>query len=263
MRSFLIALVLLLWLILGWLYYQDYNKCCGNTQQESSTPVISEKAGPILFSWGISIPILSDGWPRMRDSLALFATDSSSLEIAGFYCTNGTPDETDSTGFKRALETRKLFPQIPDERIIILSKGVNCDSSFRSSVFESVSFSLRKRTENIKEIDDRTLIYFPPNSTNKLNSEEVEAYLNDVAERVKKSGETVVLTGHTDAVGPVESNIVLGQKRANIIRDYLLTKGISNDKIKSTSKGESEPLGENSTPSGKAKNRRTELQIIK
>ncbi|MBP6234781.1 MAG: OmpA family protein [Saprospiraceae bacterium] len=263
MRNFLIALVLLLWLILGWLYYQDYNKCCGNTKQDSSTPVLSEKTGPILFNWGISTPILGDGWPRMRDSLAMFASDSSSLEIAGFYCMDASPEETESTGLNRAMETRKLFPEIPDDRIIILSKSIDCDSSFKSSRFESVSFSLRKRTENIKEIDDRTLIYFPPNSTNKLNSVEVEAYLDDVAERVTKSGETVLLTGHTDAVGPAESNIVLGQKRANIIRDYLLGKGIAADKIRSTSKGEAEPLGENDTASGKAKNRRTELQIIK
>jgi len=263
MRSLLIALVLLLWLILGWLYYQDYNKCCSNTMHESSTPVLSENSGPILFSWGTSLPILGDGWPRMRDSLALFASDSSSLEIAGYFCINGAPDETDSTGFKRAMETRKLFTEIPDDRIIILSKGVDCDSSYRISEFESVVFSRRKRTENIKEIDDRTLIYFPPNSTEKLNSLEVEAYLDDVAIRVIKSGETILLTGHTDNVGPSEPNILLGQKRADIIRDYLVSKGVAGDKIKSTSKGETEPLVENTTVSGKAKNRRTELQIIK
>ena len=105
------------------------------------------------------------------------------------------------------------------------------------------------------------MIYFPPNSTNKLNSVEVEAYLDDVAERVTKSLGKVPC--ETTGVGPAESNIVLGQKRANIIRDYLLGKGIAADKIRSTSKGEAEPLGENDTASGKAKNRRTELQIIK
>ncbi len=263
MRSLLIALLLLLWLILGWLYYQDYNKCCGSTKEVSSTPVMSEKTGQILFNWGKSTPILGDGWPRMRDSLALFASDSSSLEIAGYYCKEGSPEETEDTGLNRAMEIKKLFPEIPDDRIITISKSVQCDSSFKSSKFESVSFNLRKRTENIKEIDDRTLIYFPPNSTNKLNSKEVETYLNNVAERLKKSGETVLLTGYTDAAGPAESNIILGQKRANIIRDYLLGKGIPGDKIKSTSKGEVEPLAENDTASGKAKNRRTELQIIK
>jgi len=263
MRSLLIALLLLLWLILGWLYYQDYNKCCNGMMEEPSTPVISEKSGPILFNWGKSIPILGEGWPRMRDSLALFAKDNSSLEIAGWFCKDALPEENDSTGMLRAIETRKLFPEIPDDRIILLSKGIDCDSTMRTSMFESVSFNLRQRTENIKEIDDRTLIYFPPNSTQKLRDNEVEPYLDDVAERVKKSGETVVLTGHTDDVGPAESNLGLGQKRADVIKNYLKGKGVSSDKIKSTTKGETEPLAENNTAEGRAQNRRTELQIIK
>ena len=86
MRSFLIALLALLWLILGWLYYQDYNKCCGGKKEVSVVPAVVEKTGPILFNWGNGVPILGNGWPNMRDSLALFASDTTSLEIISYYC---------------------------------------------------------------------------------------------------------------------------------------------------------------------------------
>lgn len=263
MRSLLIGLLVLLWLILGWLYYQDYGKCCLGTKEDATTTDVMVRKGPILFAWASAVPILGESWPDMRDSLAMFATDSTSLEITGWYCKNSTPDETENTGLQRAMEVRKLFSGIPDDRIILLSKEFDCDSSYRSGNFEALAFNQRIRTKHIKEIDDRTLIYFPSNSTRKLNQDEVEAYLDDVAERVKNTGETVQLTGHTDGVGPADKNLILGQERADIIRQYLTEKGVGKDKITSVSKGETEPIAENNTAEGRSKNRRTELQIIK
>ena len=98
---------------------------------------------------------------------------------------------------------------------------------------------------------------------NKLNNSEIEAYLDQVAKRVKETGESVRLTGHTDSLGSSSSNITLGQRRANRIADYLIGQGVRRSQINSTSKGESEPVATNHTEVGRAKNRRTELQIIK
>ena len=87
--------------------------------------------------------------------------------------------------------------------------------------------------------------------------------MNDVATRVIASKEQIVLTGHTDNVGSDESNLALGQSRADIVKNYLIQKGVAADKISSTSKGESSPIADNTTEDGRTKNRRTELQIIK
>jgi len=263
MRNFLIALILILMCILGWLYYSDAKKCCPTDDNATIVPIKEVKSGPLLFRWGSSAPITGVGWPRMRDSLAMFATDSSSLEIVGRYCLNALPEENENLGLQRASELRKLFTSIPDEHIILISKGIDCSSVDKEGPFEPYAFNVKKRTENIKEIDDKTLIYFPSNSTRKLNSAEVEAYLSDVAERVKKTGESIVLIGHSDSVGPADANEILAQERADIIRDYLISKGVETAKIKSSSKGEAEPIDDNNTNTGRANNRRTELQIIK
>ncbi|MBL0102264.1 MAG: hypothetical protein IPP49_21340 [Saprospiraceae bacterium] len=52
MRSFLIALLILLWLILGWLYYQDYNNCCTGKNEVAAAPVLTEKQDR-YFSTGV------------------------------------------------------------------------------------------------------------------------------------------------------------------------------------------------------------------
>lgn len=263
MRNFLIAFLLLLYLIFGWLSCRDHKKCCSGEQDVSAVPVISNKTGPLLFAHNDSLPITGEGWAKLRDSLLTLASDSTSLEISGWYCTNLNPVETESLAMARAREVRKLFAEIPDERIILLSQGVTCDSLRINRNDVAASFASRVRTANIKEIADRTLIYFPFNSTSKLNNLEVENYLNDVVARVIKSGESITLTGHTDNIGSDKSNLALGQQRADIIKRFLVEKGVSPDKIQATTKGESTPIAENTSENGRAKNRRTELQIIK
>jgi outer membrane protein OmpA-like peptidoglycan-associated protein len=263
MRFFLIAFLFLLWLILGWLFYRDKQECCAKEMDVSAVPVQQQKTGPILFSYNNSRPILGDGWPKLRDSLATIASDSTALEIAGWYCTNTMPPETAELGLARANEVRKLFPNIQDDKLVIQALAINCDSSRIKTIDESVAFSLRKRTANIKETADGTMIYFPFNSTKKLNNAEVEAYLNDVADRVNKSGESISLIGHTDNIGSDHSNEILGMQRATIVRDYLLIKKVAPEKIKIESDGESRPFADNNTEIGRAQNRRTELKIIK
>lgn len=254
---------MLLWLILGWLFYRDKHTCCTGEKDVSAVPVTIQKTGPILFGYNNSNPIIGEGWLKMRDSLTQFANDTSSLEITGWYCTNLTPPENEAIGLSRAAEVRKQFPNVPDDHIILISKAVDCDNGRVNINEEAVSFAARIRTANIKETADGTLIYFPFNSTQKLNNAEVESYLNDVAERVNKSGESISLTGHTDDVGSDVSNLSLGRKRAEIVKSYLLGQGVNASKIQIDSKGESVPVAENTSEDGRAKNRRTELKIIK
>ena len=107
------------------------------------------------------------------------------------------------------------------------------------------------------------VIYFPYNSTNKLNDNEIEEYLQDVARDIKDNGGQVVLEGHTDDKGREVKNIELGQRRANVIMDYLLGQGLLRSQISANSKGESSPVATNATAVGRAKNRRVELKIIR
>ncbi len=263
MRNPLIALMVLLWLMLGWMYSRDYNSCCTNdATQPSATVQPIQKSGPLLFNYASVLPLVGDGWPRMKDSLVNLVDKTHKLEIIGKYCANTVPPEDEALGISRAKEIRKLFAELSDEQILLATQRVDCEEVNLSQLFESTSLAIRINTANIKEKADAIDIYFSFGSTNKLNNAEVEKYLDDIAQRVISSGATIQLIGHTDNIGSTEANVQFGQRRADIVKNYLLAKGVNPSKIVSTSSGDTQPVQSNDTELGRAANRRTELKII-
>jgi len=72
----------------------------------------------------------------------------------------------------------------------------------------------------------------------------------------------VSIEGHTDNVGKEVMNMRLSQRRAEAVRDYLVAKGISPDRLEAVGYGPTKPIASNKTVKGKAKNRRTEFRIV-
>ena len=72
----------------------------------------------------------------------------------------------------------------------------------------------------------------------------------------KNSSVTVVLEGHADERGTREYNLALGERRANAAKDYLMTYGISSDRISVLSYGKERPVDSGSNPLAWSKNRR-------
>ncbi|MCS6824904.1 MAG: OmpA family protein [Cytophagaceae bacterium] len=87
--------------------------------------------------------------------------------------------------------------------------------------------------------------------------------LNKLVESLNKNKKLVIeIAGHTDNVGKDADNMRLSQRRANAIRDYLISKGISEKRLLAKGYGEKFPLVSNDTEEGRAKNRRTEIRVI-
>jgi outer membrane protein OmpA-like peptidoglycan-associated protein len=72
----------------------------------------------------------------------------------------------------------------------------------------------------------------------------------------------VSIEGHTDSVGGEASNMRLSQRRAEAVRDFLVSKGVSPTRLEAIGYGPTKPLMSNKTARGKAKNRRTEFRIV-
>lgn len=88
--------------------------------------------------------------------------------------------------------------------------------------------------------------------------------LNDLAEILKiKNTMVVEIQGHTDNVGKEEENTRLSQKRAEEVKKYLVAKGIEAKRIQAKGYGPTLPIADNATDEGRAKNRRTSLNVIK
>jgi outer membrane protein OmpA-like peptidoglycan-associated protein len=84
--------------------------------------------------------------------------------------------------------------------------------------------------------------------------------LNEIVAMLKANpGSSLVLEGHTDATGEDEFNQLLSQKRTESLRKYLITQGIDPNRVQTGSFGESKPKFLNTTPKGRALNRRVEV----
>ena len=87
--------------------------------------------------------------------------------------------------------------------------------------------------------------------------------LDDLVDYLKrKPNERIEIGGHTDNVGSDAKNLVLSLERAKSIVEYLVSKGISNDRLVAKGYGAEEPIEENTTEEGRQKNRRTEVKIL-
>ena len=87
------------------------------------------------------------------------------------------------------------------------------------------------------------------------------AKLDQIADALRGKEQPMVVFGYTDNVGTYDNNMALSQKRAQAVRDYLVTKGIPNDLISAQGKGPDMPVAENTSIEGRAQNRRVEIVV--
>lgn len=87
--------------------------------------------------------------------------------------------------------------------------------------------------------------------------------LNKAADLLKDNATMIIeIGGHTDNLGSDDLNLALSQKRADAVMEYLKLAGIEEARLKAKGYGETQPIADNSTDDGRAKNRRTEFEIV-
>lgn len=93
---------------------------------------------------------------------------------------------------------------------------------------------------------------------------EIDGFLSDLKGDTGDGAAMFVVAGHTDNVGNDEYNYELGKKRADAVSRYLITqKKLDPMRVLPVSYGESSPVSDNSTPQGRAKNRRVEILVYR
>ena len=87
--------------------------------------------------------------------------------------------------------------------------------------------------------------------------------LNDVADALTKQDKdsAIVVEGYTDSQGKDAMNQELSQKRAESVRTYLVSRGIASDRITAQGFGPGKPIADNTSPEGRANNRRVEIVV--
>ncbi len=129
--------------------------------------------------------------------------------------------------------------------------------------------------ESFKEIDDvicldkidigTTIVlnnvFFDVNKATLRKESEIE--LDKLVDILTKNPKIKIeVSGHTDSDGETQANLTLSDARAHAVKDYLIAKGISADRIIYVGHGEDKPVAPNDTPENKQLNRRTEIKIL-
>ncbi len=92
---------------------------------------------------------------------------------------------------------------------------------------------------------------------------EGKAKLDDLVSKVKGINlEVIIAVGHTDSVGSDAYNQKLSVRRSEAVKAYLVSKGIEKNRVYTEGKGEKQPVADNKTAEGRAKNRRVEIEVV-
>ena len=92
---------------------------------------------------------------------------------------------------------------------------------------------------------------------------EGKAKLDDLVGKIKGINlEVIIAVGHTDSVGSDAYNQKLSVSRSEAVKAYLVSKGIEKNRVYTEGKGEKQPVADNKTAEGRAKNRRVEIEVV-
>ncbi|MBR9845032.1 MAG: OmpA family protein [Algicola sp.] len=121
----------------------------------------------------------------------------------------------------------------------------------------------------VERVDDGIVVTFDENSgvyfdTNKYNINNAsQETLNKLANVfVEFPNTNILVVGHTDSVGADDYNMTLSKNRAYAVTNYLVGKGLNSGRFTTNWFGESQPMYDNSTAEGRAKNRRVNVAIL-
>ena len=205
--------------------------------------------------------------PYLIDSLSNFLKNNynKQLELIGKY---NNLENNSNLGVLRANALKNEFINNGFKPTKIATTGINNSFSFnKKDVFnngvdihiiplnkitlDSLENELTNKTLYLKYTDNKILI-----------NSELNNYISLLKQYLKNnSTKTVEITGHTDNKGYYENNLIIGQNKANALKEYFTKNGISKNKINTFSKGESEPIANKYTEEGKALNNRIEIKI--
>ena len=227
---------------------------------------IYDETAPFIHPDGATLYFSSDGHESMGGLDVFYSRkDSTSAwrkpQNMGFPL-NNTRDNcgfcTNLAGDKGYISTHK--DNMPSNNMVVYE--VTIPRKFRPLPTIIIKEESRPQFSKISNGTSISLnnILFEFNESTLLESS--FAQLDKVCKILTESSDlNVEIVGHTDSIGNAQYNEILSMKRANSVRDYLVSKGISAERINCYGMGASMPLLPNTTEENRAKNRRIEFKF--
>lgn len=110
-------------------------------------------------------------------------------------------------------------------------------------------------------IPEATLFAFDSAELTEAGKNSIEEYRKTLKPEISEAYAGIII-GHTDSTGDADYNLGLSLRRAQAVSDYLVSTGVSAEKLREVGRGEEEPIASNDTAEGQAQNRRVEIIAI-
>jgi outer membrane protein OmpA-like peptidoglycan-associated protein len=120
---------------------------------------------------------------------------------------------------------------------------------------------------SVTRVGDDIILNMPSNVTFDTDQSAIKPQffetLNSVAIVLQEFNRTLVdVTGHTDSTGTPQHNQRLSEARAGSVAEYLIAQGNNPNRFQAIGMGQNDPIASNTTPEGRAQNRRVEIKIV-
>jgi len=219
--------------------FVDENGCPKDTDGDGVPDYLDQcpntPAGVQVDANGCPLDSDGDGVPDYLDKCP-----GTPAAARGYVDANGCPKDTDGDGVPDYLDK---CPNTP--------AGVQVDANGCPMIKASVKKIFEKALQGIQFETGKDVIKpvsFP--------------ILNDIVKIMNENPSYFLqINGHTDNVGNPESNLVLSEKRANAVKNYLVNKGVAENRLTAQGFGDTQPVVPNTTAANKAKNRRVEFVV--
>ena len=269
----------------AWAGYQFYGASLDNAKWRSSGNRLECRLSQDIPGYGkatfkhralqaIEFRVSSNYTPRKADQAMLFISPPEWKRYAHTKVLGRVPLNTekdaivvpDDWAIRMSLELREgmeagwTHTDWADGQDIVTAKvlPLHFESAWRD--FEQCAEHLIDYSYN----DVRFTEFFFSKKSMNLSSKE-KAYLDKLAEYVSIDHDIqhIRINSSTDSRGVRRANLAVSQKRANMVKKYLINKGVSTKRFVIVATGEKSPKYDNRTKSGRAKNRRVEVRLVK
>ena len=284
-----VIILLLLWLVgVGFLAdrYEAKQSTDTDLQLVDGSILVGYAPQNILFGLSSAVPELEDLQRSALQKIASYLKENpeKNLLLLGQYSSfENSPDQSESLGLARAKGIEELLLDLgaPMDQIHLSERQLRELPFLDGKTSNGITMaSFTKKLEDIKEVkipelpeaDSDTLesilakklvFRFEPDNKFPGILKEQRKVLDQLAKHLNSHREQKLkITGHTDNIGPSRYNWKLGERRAKMLRDLLLDRGIKRVQIIIESKGETEPISDNETQEGRTLNRRVEVELL-
>ena len=203
----------------------------------------------------------------------LKANPSRSIRITGLYTDQEKNNSVlPSLGMARANDIKGMLTDmgVPSKQIELDARMENTLTFENEETIGGATYAFFDGAESgdrLAEVEKRLranpiVLYFKTNSqTLDLSKDQREQFADLIYYLDNKDGGRATATGHTDNRGAESLNRRLSRKRAEFVRDYLNSNGINRNLIAAIGQGPDQPIADNGSDGGRAKNRRVEITL--